>query len=73
MEHGKPGQMANSRNASENTSGIGDIDPSDTIIERASAAQYARRGKIKSDFRQVNRWIAISLYLILAGMALVIF
>jgi len=73
MEHDKVGQMANNQHANEDTAGIGDIDPSDTIIQHVSAEQYARRGKVKSDFQQVNRWIAVGLYLILAGMALVIF
>jgi len=73
MEHDEVGRMANNQHANEDTPGIGDIDPTDTIVQHASAEQYARRGKVKSDFQQVNRWIAVGLYLILAGLALVIF
>lgn len=73
MEHDKVERIAISQHANDDPPGAGEIDPTDTIIQQASAEQYARRGKVKSDFQQVNRWIAVSLYLILAGMALVIF
>jgi len=72
MSHDEFERMTTNRQANGHSTGIEDADFTDTVIEKASAEQYERRGKIRTDFRHVNLWIAIGLYLVLAGVGLAI-
>ena len=73
MNHDKFERKESGRQSTGMPVEVENKDRSDTIIEQVSAQQYERRNKSRTGFRQSNGWIAVGLYLVLAGMAMVIF
>ena len=71
MMHDRFEQLVNDQQVCED-GGVENDGLSDTAIEKVSVVRYESRSKSRSDFRLVNCWIAIGLYLVLVGIAAVV-
>ena len=72
MKRDSHGRTVSNRQSSQVEDAIVGIERYDEAISNASADYYERRSKSRMNDRQLNIWIAVGLYLILSGVALVV-